>query len=633
MDNKNDNKLPPRNPWGEGPKPRPQYQFRQHPYARIFGRSFRRVCTGVGAIVVLGLIIALIGAASGKVVNRVPGQMILYVKLDGSFVEHDKGGFNFTDQSTTLRDAVDAIDLAARDNRVKGIVAEWDGGMSDLGQLEELRTAILNFRKSKKFTAIYGEDYADGVGAYYLASAFGQIWVQPMGMVSIPGIRAEMPYGRALLDKVGVEPEFFARGKYKDLFESAELNKMSPATQESLGALVDDLGNTLTAGIGQDRGMTPDQIKAAFNMGIMTDVEAKQMGFIDQIGYRDSLLEGIRQKMGVDKDDEDKLPFYELSHYAKAMRKEVDEATSGRPRVALVYAVGEISSGSAGNSELQPNDFHTAYGTGGKIAGDDLAGNIREAARDKGIKAIVLRVDSPGGSPNASETIRRAIIYAQARGKPVYVSMGAAAASGGYWISTPANKIYALPMTLTGSIGVAGGKVSLQEMWKKIGVTWDGVQVGPNAGLQSFNTPYTPAQLARMNGIFDYIYHGFIERVAEGRHMSIQRADQIAQGRVWSGNQGKTLGLVDQLGGLDMALDDIAKQLHEPDRFHLSIEVLPKPQTPLEKLADLLDNQVRMELALQTQSGLLHMFAPALERMNLVQQNDPALTYEPLQVH
>ncbi len=584
---------------------------RRHPVRRFLAVSLRRTCTVIGAIVLLAFLCGVIVAAKHETkAVSLPDQMVLYLKFNGDFPEYQKNDFAFNnDDNVPLRDIIDSLDVAAKDDRVKGLVAEWDSGFSDMAQLEELRNAILRFRKSGKFATIYGEDYADGLGAYYLASAFGEIWLQPMGMLSIPGIKAELPYARELMDKVGVTPDFMARGEYKSLFESFELKGMSPATQEATVSLLGDIGGTLLNAIAAGRDKKTADIRAAIDMGLLTDIEAQKMGFVDKVGYRDELLEGLRQKLVGDKDAEDRLPFYHLPLYAKAIRKQEDSkvAQAKYPHVALIYAVGEIAAGSA--------ETAVAYGGGNRIAGDDLSAQIREAGRDPLIRTIVLRVNSPGGSPTASETIRRAVVYAQARGKKVYVSMGGAAASGGYWISTSADRIYASPLTLTGSIGVAGGKFVLQDLWKKIGVNWDSVTIGKNSGLQSFNQPYTEGERARMNVMFDRIYQGFVERVSQGRKMTLAQADKVARGRVWSGSQGKSLGLVDQLGGLDVVLSDVATNLGQPDRFHLTVDVLPKPKNPFLKLAEMLQGQVSMGLALKSQAALMERFGPVLENM------------------
>jgi protease-4 len=371
---------------------------------------------------------------------------------------------------------------------------------------------------------------------------------------------------------------------------------------------------------------------AALDKGVLTDDEAKAMGFVDEIGYRDVLMDGIRKELVGDKDAEKKLPFYKLSSYAEAIHDENKRAAKleDKPHVALIYAVGEIASGSQKDSAGMQSGL--IPGVGGKIEGDDLSADIRKAARDKDVKIIVMRVNSPGGSPSASETIRRAVVYAKEHGKKVYVSMGGAAASGGYWISTSADRIYALPMTLTGSIGVAGGKFALDDMWQKIGITWDGVSVGKNAGMQSMNYPYNDTQRAAMNKVFDHIYQGFITRVSEGRHMTLAQADKIAQGRVWSGNQGKALGLVDKMGGLDVVLNDVATELGQKDRFGLDVEVWPKPESTIEKISNLLQGQVGMVTNLKTQAGILRLFQPVLDRLDATAQ--PGINaYEPVRVH
>jgi protease-4 len=321
-----------------------------------------------------------------------------------------------------------------------------------------------------------------------------------------------------------------------------------------------------------------------------------------------------------------------LSSYAAAIQDEQKRADTFKsaPHVALIFAIGDISSGSK-DAESSTHAGLLSGFDGSGIRGDDLAAAVREAAKDKDIQYIVMRVNSPGGSPTASETIRRAIMYAKAHGKKVYVSMGTAAASGGYWISSAADRIYALPMTLTGSIGVAGGKFVLQDLWKKLGVSWDGVGVGKNAALQSFNTPYNDSQRAGMNKMFDHIYHDFVTRVAEGRHMTYDQVDKIAQGRVWSGNQGKALGLVDRIGGLDVAMNDVAQELHVKDRFHLNVEVLPKPESPIERIARLLQNRVAIADGIKVQMKALRLLEPFLRFLGV--EAAPGIhAYEPLWV-
>lgn len=593
-----------------GGKPARRRSWRQ----RIVG-WFRALCTGIGALVLIGLVWGgLVASLVSSGAAHVPDNMVLYLRLSGGLIENQTGGFGFAGQALPVRDLVDALDIAGRDKRVRGLVVEFDHPSFDMAHLDEIRAAVIRFRMSNKFAVVYAEDFGQGLGAFYLASAFGKIWMQPMGSVSLPGINAEMPYGRKLLDKVGITPDFIARGEYKNLFEGLERNEMSPATREATTALVNDISTTVIEGIAAGRKLDAQVVRAIVNKGLLTDVEARQAGLIDEIGYRDVLLEGIRTQLVGDKDDEDRLPFYVFEEYAKHARKGIDRmaARHHAPSVALIYAVGSISSGSAESAMKSPL---AAYGATSGISADDLSGDIREAARNDDVKAIVLRVNSPGGSPTASETIRRAVVYAKERGKKVYVSMGGAAASGGYWISASADRIYALPLTMTGSIGVAGGKFVLRDLWAKLGINWDGVSVGENSGILSLNEPYSASERERMDAMFDSIYQGFITRVAEGRHMTLQRADQIARGRVWTGRQGLELGLVDKIGGLDMAMNDIASELGARDRFHLNVEIYPKPETPVEQLMKLLEGQVRMGTDLQGLSSAAQLIAPVAEQL------------------
>jgi protease-4 len=251
-----------------------------------------------------------------------------------------------------------------------------------------------------------------------------------------------------------------------------------------------------------------------------------------------------------------------------------------KPSVALIYAVGAIVE----SADMSPSGLSSA---------DDVAGMIQAATEDEDIEAIVLRISSPGGSPVASETIRRAIIDAKEEGKIVIVSMGEMAASGGYWIAANADYIYALPGTLTGSIGVAGGKFSLGNMWSKVGVNWASIGFSENADLWSFNQPFSAEGRARFENVIDMIYDAFIARVAEGRGMSVDDAEQVARGRVWSGYQALDVGLVDELGGLNDALDYAGSRLGGEDRHDIRVVMLPSVKTPFERVLQMLEGQVR----------------------------------------
>ncbi|MCB1555838.1 MAG: signal peptide peptidase SppA [Alphaproteobacteria bacterium] len=564
----------------------------------FFWRLIIRACTAVGAMV---LISVLVGAfyASSQTAPPLPDRMILSLTLDQDFAEHENDALagipGFADkQPPTIRDVVDALERAADDPRVVGLVAEMKGGPGNLAHLQELRAALGRFRTLHgKPAYIYASSYgeAGGLGAYYLASAFDQIWLQPMGTVSVSGLRAEMPFARDALDRLGIAPEFFARKEYKSIFESLTDREMSPANRTATQALIDDLGTRMVAEIAQDRGLSEMTVKTQLDKGLLTDEEALAAGLVQRVDYPDIL----KAEMMTDAETDVSLSRYihGLAHERKAAAK--GKKDDPRTWVALVYAVGAIVSD--GDSGFYGEESASAA---------TISEDILSAAEDDSIKAIILRIDSPGGSPTASETIRRAIVRAREEyNKPVIVSMGATAASGGYWIASPADRIFALPGSLTGSIGVAGGKVALTGLWNKIGVNWDAVQYGDNTGLWSLNAPLSESGTERFNALMDRTYEGFIARVAEGRHMSPEDVDNVARGRVWSGAQAQQRGLVDALGGLSAALDYTAETLGVANRDDLAVVVLPRPLSPFEKITDLIEGQVRVGESLKVFAGLL----------------------------
>lgn len=584
----------------------------------------------IGAFV---LISALMGAffSSKESVPSLPKDMVLYMPIEGAYPENTHGGFTapFGKKPLTIREAVAALEAAATDDRVRGLIAEIKGGVPGVSQIQELRAALKTFREDgNKFAYIYAESYGEagnGLAPYYLASAFDEIWMQPIGVLSLSGMRAEMPYMRDLLDKAGVTPAFFARKEYKNAFESFMERDMSAATEESMTALIDNMASRMVHDIALTRMVPVTHLKFEIDQGLLTGKEALVAGLIDRVDYADVLVAETHAEMTGDPDNTD-IPFVRLADYALAHGHEKSLLAQAvkRPVVAVIYAQGMIVSRSEGG-----------IGRDDVAAAEDISGYIDAAAEDERVKAIVLRINSPGGSPSASETIRRALVQAQKeKGKPVIVSMGGAAASGGYWIAAPADRIFALPATLTGSIGVTGGKFILSGLWDKVGVNWGTLQWGANAGMWSMNEPLTDRSRERFNALMDNTYDAFVARVAEGRHMTPAAVEEIARGRVWSGAQALERGLVDELGGLSEALDYAAAVVGVPDQKALNVVVMPKPLTPVEELMSLLEGQVTMGQSLQTYMRQVSWLEPFLSRMDAATQTSSSgiSAYEPVSV-
>jgi protease-4 len=565
----------------------------------------------IGVIFVVSTIISMIVAStlSDEVVApRMPDKMVLYLSLEGSFSDYSVPSPYSLSSKPNFRHIIDAIDHAQTDGRVKGLLIMPNGGALSLAQLQELRDAVKRFRATGKPTWFYAESMDEGLGSYYLASATDQIWMQPVGSLTIAGLRAEMPYARDLLDKIGIEPQFFARKEYKDVFSSFSERGMTANTRESVTKLLADVSGQMVSAIAVDRKKTADQIRAHINHGLLTDQEALASGLIDRLDYADVLKKEIRMT-AAGTEDLKAMKFVRVGRYIDDMQTALAQRLPGeKAQIALIYAVGTIVSDDGATSS-------TASMYGEQMASaEDIVKVIDQSARDKHIKAIVLRIDSPGGSPTASETIRRSLVHAQKSGKKVVVSMGGVAASGGYWIAAPADRIFAMPTTITGSIGVAGGKFVLSGLWDKVGVNWDDVHIGDNSSLNSSNEIYTVQGRERMNAIMDSIYEAFITRVAEGRKMPKARVDQVARGRVWTGESALAIGLVDELGSLNTALDYAAVLSGMKSRRDAVIIELPKQKTTWELLAELLENQARMGQGLSAQAAMGEFLAPLLSQ-------------------
>lgn len=568
-------------------KPQPERKWRFNPFL-WFLLGVKRLCIFLGAIV---LFIFLVGYFFGPSVKNekkptLPNEMVLFLKLEEPLQE-SRGTQDYFSQfglapaSMTVSDFTNALDKAASDKRVKGFVLSMRSGSFDLAQLQEIRAAVLKFKTSGKFTKVYAPSYGEagsGLGMYYLASAFDEIWMQPVGVVSIAGLSTQTPFFKDTLNRYGIRPEFFQRKEYKNAMENMTASEMSPASREMMTSLVHDLGDQITTDISKSRKKLSGNFRSMIDRGLYTDQEALKAGLIDRLDYGDVMLSELRMKLE-GKMDGEKTGFTDIADYASAGTK----PTAKKNKIAVIHVQGVIQDG-GGSSPYTLNE---------KPADSYLiAQTIRDAAIDKAIDTIVIRINSPGGSPSASETIRRAIVWAkETKKKSVIVSMGGTAASGGYWIAADADRIYADAATLTGSIGVVGGKFDASGLWDRFDVKWDGVSYGQNAGMWSMNRAFTASEQERFEASLDSIYNHFTAIVAKGRKMDVAQVEKIARGRAWTGRQAKEIGLVDEIGGLDNALDDIAEKKGLKNRHELSVVELPEPENPLQVLKDMIENK------------------------------------------
>lgn len=453
-----------------------------------------------------------------------------------------------------LRDAVSAVHRAAKDDRVAGLIARVQFSAAPPAAVQELREAVAAFSAVKPSLA-WAETYP-GTLSYYLASAFGEVWMQPSGTVGLIGFATNALFLRDALDKAGIEAQFTARGEYKSAANLFTEDRYTEAHREADARLIESLHAQVWQHIAESRGIDAGVLDGLADRAPLLRHDAVGAGLLDRIGFRDEAYRRIAALTGgdrdgdgddVDPDGEEAPSRLFLSRYAQT-RKAVPPIPGlrRRPTLAVVTVAGPIVSGRGG-----PQMFPMSRSSAG---GDTIAAALREAAADDDVAAVVLRVDSPGGSVTGSETIWRAVTRARAAGTPVVASMGAVAASGGYYVSMAAEQIVANPGTITGSIGVVTGKLVTRDLKDRLGVGSDSVRTNVNADAWSPNAPFTAEQQALVDAEADLFYDDFVQRVAEARGMSVAEVDAVARGRVWTGADAHERGLVDELGGLRTAI-------------------------------------------------------------------------------
>jgi protease IV len=464
----------------------------------------------------------------------------------------------------TLVETLNTIERAGSDSRVTGLVARIGDSDMGLAEVEELRDAIAAFRAKGKRAIAYADTFGElssGTHSYYLASAFNEIWLQPMGLVGLVGLRIELPYLRGTLDMLGITPDFEHREEYKDAANMFTEKQMTDAEREELQALLFSISARMVQDIAADRNIDPATLQSLIDRAPLLTNEALEAHLVDHVGDRADAIAafGAAPKL------------LSLQNY----RDQVGEANQSGPTVALIYATGLLSRGGGdGGNSL----------TGTESGTDEIVRAFRLAREDKDVRAIVFRIDSPGGSAVAAETIWAAVRRAHDAGKPIIVSMGDVAGSGGYYIAAPADKIVAEPATLTGSIGVVAGKPVIDGLMQKLGAGSSALQLGANAGMFSVFQDFSPSERDRLNAVLDDIYTGFKHRVAEGRKLDDNAVEAVAKGRVWSGIDAQVRGLVDTLGGFQTALD-LAKQsagLAPSDA--VTLKLYPPPETEFEAI-------------------------------------------------
>jgi protease-4 len=448
-----------------------------------------------------------------------------------------------------LRDAVAAIYRAAEDRRVSGLIARVQFSAAPPGAVQELREAIAAFAAVKP-TVAWAETYP-GTLSYYLASVFGEVWMQTSGTVGLIGFATNALFLRDALDKAGIQAQFTARGEYKSAANMFTQDRYTDAHREADSRLIDSLHSQVWQGIAESRGLDVAVLDTLADRAPLLRDDAVGASLIDRIGFRDEAYRRIGELTDPDADSnpdsDDAPPRLFLSRYAQT--RQHGPSLPGRkkdPAVAVITVAGPIVGGRGGPG-LSPFGRSSA-------GGDTIAAALRQATADDDVKAVVLRVDSPGGSVTASETIWREVSRVRAAGKPVVASMGSVAASGGYYVAMAAEVVVANPATITGSIGVITGKLVARELKDRLGVGSESLRTNANADAWSVNSPFTAEQHEMVEAEADLFYDDFVRRVAEARNMSIEDVGIVARGRVWTGADAIERGLVDELGGLRTAV-------------------------------------------------------------------------------
>jgi protease-4 len=520
-----------------------------------------------------GLVLLVISISSKDPAPRVKDKSVLAFDLSVDITDGQKGSrgnlgsalLSGTPDTVPLRMALNAIDRAAKDKRIVALYLYGDmesSSSAGYAALKEVREALQRFRATGKKIIAYGVAWSEP--EYYLASVADTIAINPYGSFELNGLASNTAFYAGALKKFGVGVQVTRVGKYKSAVEPFLLDKRSPESRRQTQALLGDVWGEFLTAVGKDRQLTPTQLQTVTDNQPVLDAEAAvKQKLVTKLAYEDEMISQLQQ---IGEKDDDSFRQISLKSYAKVAEQALEGERRSKNQIAVVYAEGEIVDGE---------------GDAGQVGGDRFAQQLREIQHDDDIKAVVIRVNSPGGSVVGSEVIQREVIQTR-KTKPVVISMGGVAASGGYWISTFSDRIFAQPNTITGSIGVFGLRPNVQKLANDNGVTWDVVKTGRYADISSITRPRTPPELAIFQKSVDRIYDRFVSKVAESRQLPKAKVAEVAQGRVWSGKQALAIGLVDQMGGLQDAIQDAAQRAKLGDDWKLT--EFPQPRGFKEEL-------------------------------------------------
>jgi protease-4 len=497
-----------------------------------------------------------------------------------------------------LTDVIEGLRRARQDDRVRALVVKLGGGRIGLARMQDIRGAVSAFRETGKLAVAWSETFGEfthGNVPYYLATAFDRIYLQPSGSVGLTGVAVEQLFLHDALAKIGVGFQSAKRYEYKSAADNLTERGFTGPAREATERLALSVAEQITAAIAERRGKTTQDARALLDRGPFLAEDALAEGLVDALGYRDEVYADVRKEAGADAI----LQYVARYQRGHALAQRARKLPNPRERfVAVIYASGPIKQGRSNRSPL----------SGSSMGSDTVAAALRSATSDERVRAVLLRVNSPGGSAVASDTIWREVVRTRAAGKPVVVSMSDVAASGGYYISMAADVIVAQPGTLTGSIGVILGKPVFEEAFGRVGITTDSVSVGTGATMFAPTHPFSEDEWQRINTWLDAIYRDFTEKVASGRRMTVEGVHEVARGRVWTGADAAQNGLVDELGGMSAAADIARRRAGLPASAPL--RVYPR-LTPLDQLRPPESSESRPAAAATLNLGFADAWGPA----------------------
>jgi protease-4 len=561
----------------------------------------------VGLMILIG-----IGAASGNETVEVKDNSVLKIDLSQPIAEReqnnpleDLGIPGAGGNVTGLYELKKAIAKAKSDEKIKGILLEGSFGRMGYATNEEIRAALLDFKKSGKFIYSYGEYFSES--NFYTATVSDSIFLNPEGLVEFNGISSEIMFFKGALDKLEIQPEVFRVGEFKSAVEPFLRENMSDANRLQATSFLNSINQHVMSQVAVNRKLTPESVKVSSDsMKARSAEDAVRLGLVSKAAYYDQVLSTLKKKLGVEKDDD--INFISYNKYRKAESEE--ESSASDNKIAIIFGQGEINSGKGDNES---------------IGSDKICEALRKARNDSKIKAVVLRINSPGGSALASDVMWREIQLTK-KEKPVIASMSDVAASGGYYMAMGCDKIVAHPTTITGSIGVFGLMFNAQNMFKnKLGITFDGVKTGAYSDIGNGTRPFTEGEKQIIQSEVDKIYETFTTKAAAGRKMPVETLKSLAGGRVWSGTEAKANGLVDELGGLDKAIELAAAQAKIGKDYR--IKLLPAQKNFIEEIMEQIGGEARVSMA-KAELGELYPLVKQFQKIKTMEGINARLPYD-----